>query len=102
MPDNPEQSCCGPGDVYYADKFETAPNGDFYAIVTDTRPDIIIDTSGNVIATRPHIAPGTRVLIPPQKFKDPRKDPNPTEHGILWVRSTDLWAYCYVNPEGQN
>lgn len=84
-------SCCGPADAYWADKFEIV-DGKFFAIVTDERED---GPSG-----RPHIDPGTRIEIPPHKFNDPRKDPNETGHGIVFV-SLDRRIFCYFNPPGE-
>lgn len=86
-------SCCGPADAYWADEFEVV-DGEFYAIITDTRPDEPLQ--------RPHIPPGTRVLIPPQKHNDPRKDPNPTLHAIVFVvlQPQGYWPFCYFNLPG--
>lgn len=90
MPDNPPVRCCGEADAYYADKFEVS--GDtFYAVITDDRDDAPLN--------RPHIAPGTRIEIPAHKFNDPRKDPNPTGHGIVFV-TTSLQVLCYFNMPG--
>ncbi len=102
QPDAWLTSCCGPGDVYWADKFEIGADGQFYAIVTDDRPDEILDAEGNIIAVRPHVDVGTRVLIPPIKHKDPRADPMPEpRHGVVWLRTfPDKWVYCYVSPPG--
>jgi hypothetical protein len=89
QPDNPV-SCCGPADAYYADKFELK-DGKFFAIVTDERDDL---SRG-----RPHRPIGTRVEIPSHKFNDPRPDPNPTGHGIVFVSSRGA-VFCYYNVPG--
>jgi hypothetical protein len=91
QPDYPAQSCCGEADAYWADAFEIS-DGRFFAIVTDERDDAPLQ--------RPHLPPGTRVEIPPHKFKDPRGDPNPTGHGIVFLRAGDGQVYCYFNPPG--
>lgn len=98
MPDNPGTSCCGEGDAYYADSVEVDKVGNVFAIVTDERPDSPL--------SRPHIKPGTKILIPPWKNKDTRSDPNPTGHTIIFVRwyndlglDGDWGVLCYL-PEG--
>jgi len=80
MPDNPGMSCCGEGDAYYADSVFRDGKDD-YAVITDDRPDGPLG--------RPHIKPGTRIAIPPHKYKDTRADPNPTAHTIIFVRWYD-------------
>lgn len=93
QPDSPFESnwsCCGPGDAYWADEIEIR-DGRFFAIVTDDRDDAPLG--------RPHIDIGTRIEIPPHKFNDPRGDPNPTGHGIVFV-SISGTVYCYFNPPG--
>jgi hypothetical protein len=88
QPDNPGISCCGESDAYFADSFEVA--GDQYvAIITDTRPDEPLK--------RPHIAPGTRVVIPNSKLKFDQG--NPTGHGVVFMRP-DGTVFCYVPPGG--
>lgn len=87
MPDHPQQSCCGEGDAYYADKVETDGKGNVFAIITDTREDFPLG--------RPNIPVGTRIPIPDFKNKDTRKDPNPTGHTVIFVR----W---YAEQEGGN
>lgn len=96
MPDNPRQSCCGQADAYYADKVFVDGN-DVYAVITDERPDEPL--------SRPHIKPGTKIFVPPEKNKDTRADPNPTGHTIIfvqWYEEDDEGHYgvfCYL-PEG--
>jgi hypothetical protein len=86
--------CCGVGDAYYADDYETK-DGRFYAIITDTRPDEPLK--------RAHIVPGTRIEIPQHKFNDTRLHGiNPTGHGIVFlgIMSTYTIVYCYFSPGG--
>lgn len=91
QPDAPMISCCGEADAYYADDFEV--EGDHYvAIITDTRPDEF--PSG---VTRPHIEPGTRIIIPNVKMKWDAG--NPTGHGVVFIGSASQ-LYCYVAPGG--
>jgi hypothetical protein len=46
---------------------------------------------------RPHIAPGTRVVIPNSKLKFDQG--NPTGHGVVFMRP-DGMVFCYVPPGG--
>ena len=92
MPDAPDSSCCGDGDAYFADEVDRCTPGDqqpcaLVAIVTDTRTDRleVRKPDGSVkIVNREHIAPGTRVAIPPRKLRRPAV-PNPTEHDVVFV-----------------
>ena len=88
QPDNPMVSCCGEADAYYADSFEVL-DGKYLAIITDTRDD---KQTG-----RPHIPPGTKVVVPNHKLKYDRG--NPTGHGVIFVNTT-LDVYCYIVPGG--
>ena len=86
QPDNYNVSCCGEADAYWADNFETL--GDQYiAIITDAR----------VIPGRPHIDPGTRVVVPNHKLKYDAG--NPTGHGVIFMNAIET-VYCYVVPGG--
>lgn len=88
QPDNPRVSCCGQSDAYYADGFEI--NGDKYiAIITDERDDAPLG--------RPHIPPGTKIVVPNAKLKYDRG--NPTGHGVIFV-NTGLDVLCYIVPGG--
>lgn len=98
MPDNPNFSCCGQGDAYYADGVYVDDTGTVFAIITDDRPDAPLG--------RPNIKVGTRIMVPPWKNKDTRNDPNPTGHTIIFVRWYDEapdygnWGVlCYL-PDG--
>lgn len=88
QPDNRTISCCGEADAYWADSFEV--EGDQYvAIITDERDDKPLG--------RPHIAPGTRVVVPNNKLKF--DEGNPTGHGVIFM-NTIGGVYCYVVPGG--
>ena len=64
-------------------------DGKYVAIITDTRDD---KQTG-----RPHIPPGTKVVVPNHKLKYDRG--NPTGHGVIFVNTT-LDVYCYIVPGG--
>jgi hypothetical protein len=88
QPDYPRLSCCGEADAYHADSFEV--QGDQYiAIITDTREDAPLG--------RPHIPPGTKVVVPSYKLKFDAG--NPTGHGVIFI-GTRGQVYCYVTPGG--
>ena len=88
QPDHPEVSCCGEADAYWADSYEVKES-QYVAIVTDTREDGPLG--------RPHVPPGTRFLIPPEKLKYDQS--NPTGHGIVFL-SRNGFVYCYLAPGG--
>ena len=88
QPDNPNMSCCGDADAYWADKIEVG-DGKVYAIITDTRPDEPLG--------RPHVPPGTRIEIPPHKYKWDRG--NPTGHAVVFLSATGA-VYCFVQATG--
>ena len=88
QPDNPNASCCGEADAYWADEIYVK-NGKTYAVITDDQPD--------EPRRRPHIDIGTEVEIPNNKLKWDKS--NPTGHGILFLgRSGNV--FCYVQPGG--
>ena len=88
QPDNPNVSCCGEADSYWADGFEV--EGDKYvAIITDTRADAPL--------RRKHVDVGTKFVIPNNKLKYDQS--NPTGHGIIFLSRGD-YVYCYVAPGG--
>ena len=88
QPDNPRLSCCGEADAYHADSFEV--QGEQYvAVITDTREDAPLG--------RPHIAPGTKVVVPTHKLKFDAG--NPTGHGVIFI-GTRGQVFCYVTPGG--
>jgi hypothetical protein len=82
QPDN-DTSCCGDGDAWYADKVDTGPNGELIAIITDTRPDTWKREDGTS-GWRPHVAVGTRIVVPAKKIRKPPV-PNPTDHTIIFL-----------------
>jgi len=88
QPDHPWVSCCGEADAYYADSF-TVEHGKTVAVITDTREDAPL--------RRPHIKPGTRVIVPDHKLKFDAG--NPTGHGVIFI-TTALEVLCYVTPGG--
>jgi len=88
QPDNPDLSCCGEADAYWADSYEV--KGDQYvAIITDTRDDAPL--------RRAHVENGTRITVPNTKIKWDRG--NPTGHSIIFI-SVGGYVYCYVPPGG--
>lgn len=94
-PDYPSASCCGEADAYYADKItvEIDGNGEphVYATITDERD----------IPGRPNIPAGSRVEIPPEKYKF--DSGNPTGHNVLFVRLWDdgsFGVFCFVQGAG--
>lgn len=91
QPDNPGASCCGEADAYWADDVVVV-DGKTFAIITDTRDDKALG--------RPHIAVGTRVLVPDHKLKWDRG--NPTGHNVLFVGSwnAEHLVYCFVQGSG--
>lgn len=86
QPDNYNVSCCGEADAYWADDFEVQGN-EYLAIITDDR----------TVPGRPHIAPGTKVVIPNYKLKYDAG--NPTGHGIVFMNTIGT-VYCYIVPPG--
>jgi len=87
QPDNPNVSCCGESDAYWAD--DIVVEGDkVFAIITDTRPDGPLG--------RPHIPPGTKIEIPKHKYKFDRG--NPTGHNVIFVGARGV--YCFVQGTG--
>jgi len=89
QPDNPNASCCGEADAYYADSFEV--EGDHYvAIITDERDDAPLG--------RAHIEVGTKIVVPNYKIKF--DDPNPTGHGIIFLQAGSLHVWCFLAPGG--
>jgi len=89
QPDNPNLSCCGLADAYWADSYEV--KGDQYvAIITDTRDDLKLGRAQ-------HIEAGTRVTVPNNKIKWDRS--NPTGHGIIFI-GIGGDVFCYLPPGG--
>jgi hypothetical protein len=89
QPDNPNLSCCGLADAYWADSYEV--KGDQYvAIIADTRDDIKLGRAQ-------HIEAGARVTVPNHKIKRDRS--NPTGHGIIFI-GIGGDVFCYLPPGG--
>lgn len=88
MPDNPTVPCCGESDAYWADEVETGPNGELIAVITDDRDDAPLK--------RPHVAVGTKIVVPPNKIKWNKG--NPTGHIVIFLSYGSVW--CYVQNGG--
>lgn len=89
QPDNPDVSCCGEGDAYWADEVHII-DGKTYVTITDTREDQPLG--------RQHIDVGTVILIPDYKLKWDRG--NPTGHNIVFVIFSSLYVLCFVQSTG--
>ena len=82
-------SCCGDGDAYIADDFETK-DGKFYAIITGEYP-ANADISYQ-------IRKGTKILIPPNKLNRAAEDGgNPSGHGVVFLSASGD-VLCYFGP----
>ena len=82
-------SCCGDGDAYIADAFETK-DGKFYAIIT-------ADYSAGAIAGEP-MKKGTKILIPKNKLNHAAEDGgNPSGHGVVFLGAGGD-VLCYFGP----
>jgi len=84
-------SCCGDGDAFVADDFETGPHGEYYAVITGDYPREQYDT-------RQPITKGSKILIPPNKINRAREDGgNPSGHGVVFIdRAGEV--LCYFGP----
>lgn len=92
-------SCCGLGDAYEADLFETEKGGAIYAVITDGREFAFHKRSDppDVIHKRREIKEGTRVYIPATALTHSKG--NPTGHGVVFISQGDLkTVYCFVLP----
>jgi hypothetical protein len=95
QPDLPNVRCCGEADAYWADGIEVV-NGQTYAIITDTRDDGPL--------RRPHLDPGTKVLVPNHKLKWDKG--NPTGHAIIFMNGGQRYpdqnwnVLCFVQNGG--
>jgi len=93
QPDN-RISCCGDGDAFIADNFETGPNGEFYAIITGEYPQ---GESAYPGGQHP-ITKGSKILIPPNKLNRAREDGgNPSGHGVVFLSPAGD-VLCYFGP----
>jgi hypothetical protein len=88
QPDNPNMSCCGFADAYYADSVEVK-DGKVIATITDDRDD------GPLM--RPHVPIGTKIVVPQNKLKFDRG--NPTGHAVIFLNHA-LDVYCFVQGSG--
>lgn len=88
QPDNPDKSCCGKADAYWADQVEVK-DGKVYAIITDTRPDGPLG--------RMHVPPGTRIEVPPNKLT--WRYGNPVGHTVIFL-GAGMAVLCFVQNGG--
>lgn len=91
QPDNPQMSCCGEADSYYVDVSVETIDGQQVVIAT------INDDRDDSQLGRPHIDNGTRIVVPPHKYKWDRG--NPTGRNILFL-SYSRDVYCFVQGGG--
>ena len=87
--------CCGEADAYEADDFTTDADGNLYAILTCNDPD----TCEPPELDR-YLAPGTKILIKPEKLLPPHQPDNLTGHGIVFVATNAKDVFCYALPGG--
>ena len=80
--------CCGEVDAYWAD-FDQVAGDKYVAIITDERP--------NEPLRRKPIPVGTKFVIPLEKMN---RDPNPTGHGVVFIRPWDDGVLCFIAPGG--
>ena len=74
QPDNPNASCCGEADAYWADEIHVK-NGRTYAVITDDQPD--------EPRRRPHIDIGTEFEIPNNKLKWDKSESDRTRDSVF-------------------
>jgi hypothetical protein len=89
QPDNPAASCCGEADAYWADAFEATSDGEYVAIITDSRDDKPLG--------RIHRDVGMRIVVPRNKIK--WNEANPVGHGLIFLSRFDN-VFCYLPPWG--
>ena len=88
QPDQPQTSCCGEADAYWADEVHIR-DGKTFVTITDDRDDAPLG--------RPHVDVGTVIEIPAYKLKWDRS--NPTGHGVVFL-SRQGFVFCYVQGTG--
>jgi hypothetical protein len=88
QPDNPQVSCCGEADAYWADRF-FVKDGKTFAVITDDRPDGPLN--------RHHVEVGTVIEIPDYKLKYDRG--NPVGHPVVFLSYSNT-VYCFVQGGG--
>jgi hypothetical protein len=95
QPLDPETTCCGDGDAYYADIIETDAAGNLVAVITDTRPNTWERKVDGVVihGSRKPRPVGERHIIP-RDMLGLRRPPNPTGHNVLFV-SWSGKVYCF-------
>lgn len=82
QPDNPQVSCCGSGDAYYADEITVKTGNKVFVTITDNR--------GNPLPV------GTELEIPPHKMN---RDANRTGQYIVFA-SPNGTVYCFISGTG--
>ncbi len=88
QPDNPQMSCCGLADAYWADEYVI--EGDkVFAIITDDRDDGPL--------RRWHVPVGTKILVPTNKLTFSQG--NPTGHIVIFL-NRNMDVLCYVQNGG--
>lgn len=95
-------SCCGEGDGYEADFFESEKGG-VVATVTDDNNHLCRDSwdeEGNrgSVCKAPIPPDFKPIHVPQDKLRyEPR---NPTGHGVIFLRQDDFGVICYWLPSG--
>ena len=85
-PPNLRSSCCGDGDAFITDDFETDKDGNLVAIITEDYSQW----------GKPK---GTKVVVPNIKMNNVIEDKNPTKHGVIFIGSSGE-VLCYLGPWG--
>ena len=100
-PDYRTASCCGEGDAFVTDNFETGPNGEVWAIITGDYPEnyAVQDAEGNDVPIPSPVHKGTRILIPPEKINHDQDDAgNTSGHGVVFLLPGGLNVLCFSFP----
>lgn len=93
-------SCCGDGDSFITDVFETDAAGELWAIITADYPDqTFTDEEGNTVTAPATIHKGSRIHIPHDAINHAAEDANNTSgHGVVFLRPSDQSVLCYNFP----
>lgn len=89
--------CCDRRDAYLADDFESDPDGNYVAIITDG--------SANPLYDKPAIPNGTRIVVPKTAI---RTVPPAPGHGVIFLQKNrpegvpieKSYVFCYFPPGG--
>ena len=84
---NPNASCCGEADAYYADNYRIEGSR-YFAIITDDR----------IIEGRSKVAVGTEIEVPARTL-DIYRQGNPTGHVIIFLAGGQ-YPICYFPQTG--